>query len=29
VKDDIRVDRVVLVWLPWHTDEQGTAQPAY
>ncbi len=28
-KSDIRVDRVVLVWLPWHTDEHGTAQPAY
>lgn len=28
-KGDIQVDRVVLVWLPWHTDEHGTAQPAY
>lgn len=28
-KGDMRVDRVVLVWLPWHTDEQGIAQPAY
>lgn len=29
IKGDIRVDRVELVWLPWRTDEQGTAQPAY
>ena len=28
-KGDIRVDRVVLVWLPWQTDAQGVAQPAY
>lgn len=29
VKSDIRVDRVIVIWLPWHTDEHGTAQPAY
>ena len=29
IKGDIRVDRVLLVWLPWHTDERGVAQPAY
>ena len=29
VKSDIRVDRVVLIWLPWRADEHGTAQPAY
>ena len=29
IKGDIRVDRVVLVWLPWHTDASGTPQPAY
>lgn len=29
IKGDLRVDRVVLAWLPWHTDDQGIAQPAY
>ncbi len=29
LKTDIHVDRVVLVWLPWYTNQQGTAQPAY
>jgi hypothetical protein len=29
VKSDIRVDRVVLIWLPWRADEHGTSQPAY
>jgi len=29
IKGDMRVDRVELVWMPWHTDASGTAQPAY
>ena len=29
IKGDVSVDRVVLVWMPWQTDENETPRPAY
>ncbi len=29
IKGDLRVDRVVLAWLPWQTDADGVSHPAY
>jgi hypothetical protein len=28
-KSDVDVDDVQLVWLPWHTNQDGTITPAY